>query len=102
MSVDDQWTAKIKETMAVDVQRFRDERLPSREIINRLFEIPEVAQAFALRANRRRPLPAEPSTDAERFEVIEALTHVADWLGSDFDEDIAERLREIAGELAPP
>lgn len=101
MALEDDWTAKIKATMAVDIQRFRDARMPSREIVDRLFEIPEVAQAFALRAHRRRSLPLDPSTDCERLEVREALNRVADWLGADFDQDLADRLREIAVELQP-
>lgn len=97
---DQLWLTKIKETMAIDVQRFVDAGLPPKVIVARLFEIPEVEQAFRLRANRRQPLPLEPSTDAERMEVVEALERVAAWLNDDFHGELVEQLRAVAAELS--
>jgi hypothetical protein len=48
------WLAKMKHTLAVDLSRFMTAGLPPRAIVEKLFEIPEVEQAFELRAKARR------------------------------------------------
>jgi hypothetical protein len=96
----DQWLGRMKETLAVDVARFQTAGLPPRAIVEKLFDIPEVEQAFHLRANQRRPLALDPSTNAERQEIIDALTRVIEWLDDGFHEPLVLELRDIADVLA--
>lgn len=96
-----QWTAKIKRTMSVDVSRFTKAGMPAEQIVERLFDIPEVAQAFHLRANQRQPLSRNPSTPDETREIANALDRVAAWLDDGFHERTVEELRSIACDLDP-
>ena len=50
----DEWLARIKQTMAVDLSRFQSAGLPPKAQIERLFQIPEVADAFYLRSIAKR------------------------------------------------
>lgn len=97
----DDWLAKLKETMAVDLSRFIDEGMSPRMVVERLMDIPEVGQAFHLRANQRQALPIDPSTVQQKQEVAEALERAATWLDDGFHEEIVAELREIAGDLQP-
>jgi hypothetical protein len=47
------WLDRIKQTMAVDIGRLMAAGLPPKAIVEKLFEIPEVAQAFEMRAKGR-------------------------------------------------
>lgn len=95
-----QWLDCIKQTMAVDLTRFQAAGIPPKAQVERLFGIPEVAQAFHLRANRKRPLAIDPGTDEERAEIVDALERVVAWLDDGFHERLVEQLREIAGVVA--
>jgi hypothetical protein len=86
--------------MAVDIDRGVAAGKRGRAIVAMLFDIPEVAQAFHLRANRRQALALDPETDEERKEIADALVRVADWLDDGFHEAIVAQLREIAAELS--
>lgn len=94
------WLAKMKVTMAVDLSRFMSAGLPPRAIIERLFEIPEVSQAFHLRAHRGRPLALDPSSPEQKREIVEALERMAGWLDDGFHEALVEELRGIAAEVS--
>jgi hypothetical protein len=102
MSIADEWLARIKGTMAVDVSRFQAAGLSPEAIVEQLFNIPEVEQAFHLRANRGRPLSLDPSTPAERQEIVDALERVAAWLDDGFHQKLVDELRGIAAELSSP
>ena len=45
----DDWLGRMQQTIAVDIARFASAGLPPKAIVVKLFEIPEVAQAFHLR-----------------------------------------------------
>jgi hypothetical protein len=90
---------RIKQAMALELARYQREGVPPKGQVEALFQIPEIEQAIHLLLNRRRPLPMEPETREERQEVVDAIQRVAAWLGSYFDQDVADRLREIAVEL---
>ena len=96
--IEDRWLANIKRTMAIDVSRFISAQWPPKAIVDGLFQIPEVDQAFHLRANRRRPLVLDPSTDAEKQEIADALNRVADWLEPGNEREAAT-LRSIAAQI---
>lgn len=96
---DRQWIDRIKETMAVDVSRFSKAGMTGREVVDRIFDIPEVSQAFNLRANRRRPLAMDPTTPEQKLEIAEALERIAAWLDDGFHTKLVEELREIAAEM---
>jgi len=53
MTIESEWLDRIQQTMAVDIGRFQSAGLPPKAIVTKLFEIPEVAEAFELRATRR-------------------------------------------------
>jgi hypothetical protein len=44
------YIAKIKRTLAIDIGRFMTAGLPPKAIVEKLWEIPEVEQAFYLRS----------------------------------------------------
>lgn len=91
------WLTNLKYTMSLDVGRFIAAQWPPRAIVEGLFEIPEVRQAFHLRENRLHPLAVDPGTDEQRQEIVDAHERVADWLDAGgSDERIAQKLREIA------
>jgi hypothetical protein len=83
----DAWLDRLKQTMAVDVARFAG--LPGEAIVEKLMQIPEVEQAFRMRADRRKVPPAVILSDA------------ADYLDDGYHEKLVADLREIveAGEL---
>jgi hypothetical protein len=56
MTGDDAWLDRLKQTMSVDIARFAG--LPAEAIVEKLMEIPEVEQAFRMRADRRKVPPA--------------------------------------------
>jgi len=62
----DTWLDRIKQTIAVDLGRFMGAGMPPRAIVEKLFEIPEVQQAFELRARARRDRTG-------KWELIERL-----------------------------
>ena len=95
----DDWLGRLKQTMAIDLARGMSAGMPPRALIDLLFDIPEVSQAFHLRENRRRPLALDPSTDEERREIVDALDRVATWLDDGFHEVTVSELRSIAEEL---
>jgi hypothetical protein len=51
-----QWLDRLKRTMAIDVSRYMQAGWRPQDIIDRLFEIPEVEEAFYLRAKAVRDL----------------------------------------------
>jgi hypothetical protein len=51
-----QWLDRMKRTMAIDVSRYMQAGWRPQDIIDRLFEIPEVEEAFYLRAKAVRDL----------------------------------------------
>jgi hypothetical protein len=83
------WLAKMKHTLAVDLSRFMTAGLPPRAIVEKLFEIPEVYQAFQMRADRRKVPP------------VVILSDAADYLDDGFHDRLVADLREIVegGEL---
>lgn len=100
MEIDNDWLTRMKETMAVELSRGITAGIPPKALITLLFGIPEVEQAFRLRARRRQPLPVEPTTEADVQEIVEALNRVADWLSDDFHPELVDQLRGIAADLA--
>lgn len=99
MAIEADWLTKMQTTMAVELSRGMTAGMPPKALIQLLFGIPEVSQAFALRANRRRPLALSPQTDAETQEVVEELNRIADWLSDDFHAELVDQLRGIAADL---
>ena len=95
----DEWLARIQRTMAVDISRFQSAQAPPAGIVKRLFDIPEVEEAFHLLRNRRSPLSLDPSSRAEKQEIVDAIERVVAWLDNGFHEKLVEELRAIAGEL---
>lgn len=95
----DDWLQRIKGTMAIDIERGGSARKSGPEIVEMLFAIPEVSQAFHLRANRRRPLAVDPATDEDRREIVDALERVIAWLDDGFHERMVEELRGIIREM---
>lgn len=95
----EQWLVRIKQTIATDLSRLMAAQVPPQGIVKRLFEIPEVEQAFHLRADRKRPLAKDPSSRAEYQEIADALTRVANWLDDGFHVAAVEELRSIRDEL---
>jgi hypothetical protein len=91
---------QLQRTIAIDIGRFQSAGLPPKAIVTKLMEIPEVDQALHLYANRRRPLSLDPSTDADKQEIVDAIERVAAWLDDGFHEPLVEQLREIGGELS--
>lgn len=85
--------------MSVELLRGLNADLDPRELIDLLFGVPEVSQAFQLRANRRRPLAMDPSTDEEKAEIVEAIERVAAWLDDGFHQKLVDHLRDIAGDV---
>lgn len=101
MSLTDEWLARLKVTMAVDVDRGITGGANGQKIVEMLLTIPEVSQGLHLRANRRASLPLDPSTDDEKREIVDAIERVADWLDDGFHETLVAELRGIAAELSP-
>lgn len=97
MSPDDNWTARIQETMSVDIARFAEAGLSGREIVRRLFGIPEVAQAFHLRA--RGKLGIDVDTPEGQALMAERIAEVADFLDDGFHDDCVTKLREVWADL---
>jgi hypothetical protein len=97
MSPTDDWTAKIKETMAVDVSRGMRDGLDGRAIVEMLFAIPEVAQAVHLRA--RSKLDIDIDTAEGQAIAAERIEWVANFLDDGFHETAVTTLREVAGDL---
>jgi len=89
---------RIKQTMSIDITRSMTSGLPPKAIVEVLFRIPEVEQAFHLLDNRRRPLKVDPDTDVERQEIVDAIERVATWLECS-DAGLAEQLRARAAML---
>jgi hypothetical protein len=100
MSINDEWLARIKGTMAADVDRGIAAGAGGPKIVDMLLAIPEVSQALHLRASRGRPLAMDPATDEEKQEIIDALNRVADWLSDGFHATTVDELRAIVTELA--
>jgi hypothetical protein len=98
MSLDDNWTARIQETMSVDIARYAEAGLSGREIVSRLFDIPEVAQAFHLRA--RGKLGIDIDTSEGQAIAAERIEWVADFLDDGFHEQCVGKLREVWGDLS--
>jgi hypothetical protein len=99
MSINDEWLARIKGTMAVDVDRGISAGAGGPKIVEMLLAIPEVGQGLHLRANRGRPLAMDPATEEEKREIVDALNRVADWLSDGFHERTVDELRAIVTEL---
>jgi hypothetical protein len=93
----DDWLTRMKTTMAVDVARFMTAGLPPKAIIAKLFEIPEVSQAFHLR--ERGKLGIDIDTPEGQAIAAERIAWVADFLDDGFNEACVARLREVAGDL---
>jgi hypothetical protein len=93
------WLARIKETMAIDLTRFMAAGLPPKALIEKLFEIPEVAQAFHLR--ERGKLGIDIDTPEGQAIAAERLAWVAKFLDDGFHVELVEQLRDIAGEVTP-
>lgn len=93
MTLTEQWLDRIKATMAVDLARGMTAGIPPAALVELLFQIPEVSQAFAMRADRKTVPPAVILSDA------------ADYLDDGFPEHmkLVADLREIVegGELEP-
>jgi hypothetical protein len=102
MSIADEWLARIKGTMTVDIDRGISAGADGQRIVDMLLAIPEVSQALHLRANRRAALALDPSTDDEKREIVDALERVAAWLTDGFHDKLVDELRGIAGELSGP
>jgi hypothetical protein len=49
-----QWLERVKQAMALDLARGMTAGLPPKALVECLFKIPEVEQAFAMRAKGRR------------------------------------------------
>jgi hypothetical protein len=50
----DDWLTRIKQTMAIDLARGMAAGIPPTALVELLFQIPEVEQAFELRAKAKR------------------------------------------------
>jgi HEPN domain-containing protein len=88
---------RLKQTLIIDIERYKT--LPSREIVDRLYEIPEVLLAFSMYERRNQKLPFEPQTKEECAEIVQAIERVADWLSDGFHDQLVADLREIAGDI---
>jgi hypothetical protein len=93
------WLTRIKATMAIDLARFMTVGLPPKALIEKLFEIPEVAQAFHLR--ERGKLGIDIDTPEGQAIAAERLNWVAKFLDDGFHVELVEQLRDIAGEVTP-
>lgn len=100
-SLEAMWLARLKRSMAMDLEQLMTARMPPQAIIERLFDIPEVAQAFHLAANRGCPLSPYPSSDEEKREIVDALNRAADWFDDGSHQDLVDELRVHAGLLHP-
>jgi hypothetical protein len=96
MSVED-WLERMQQTIAVDIGRFASAGLPPSAIVVKLFEIPEVAQAFHLRA--RGKLDIDIDTPEGQALAAERIEWVADFLDDGFHERTVEDLRKVIGDL---
>jgi hypothetical protein len=93
------WLTRIKETMAIDLTRFMAAGLAPKALIEKLFDIPEVAQAFHLR--ERGKLGIDIDTPEGQAIAAERLAWVAKFLDDGFHGELVEQLRDIAGEVTP-
>jgi hypothetical protein len=91
------WLTRIKATMAIDLARFMTVGLPPKALIEKLFEIPEVAQAFHLR--ERGKLDIDIDTAEGQAIAAERIAWVADFLDDGFAEECVAKLREAVGDL---
>lgn len=91
VTLTEQWLTRIKATMAIDLARGMTAGIPPAALVELLFNIPEVDQAFAMRADRKTVPPAVTLSDA------------SDYLDDGFHEKLVADLREIVegGELEP-
>lgn len=93
MTLTDEWLTRIKATMSIDLARGMTAGIPPAALVELLWKIPEVEQAFAMRADRRTVPPAVILSDA------------ADYLDDGFPEyaGVVADLRELAasGDLEP-
>lgn len=95
-----EWIAEMKQTMAVDIGRgLRSGRSPA-EVVEMLFNIPEVAEAMHMRAQGKRPLPMSLDTPEDRARALERMESVATFLDDGFHEPIVEGLRKVIGDIA--
>jgi hypothetical protein len=91
------WLTRIKETMAIDLTRFMGAGLPPKALIEKLFDIPEVAQAFQLR--ERGKLGIDMDTPEGQAIAAERLAWVAEFLDDGFHERTVEEIKGIAADL---
>lgn len=95
--ITDKWLADMKVTMATELSRGMTHGLPPKALIELLFGIPEVAQAFHLRGRSRLGLDID--TPEGQTLMAERIEQVADFLDDGFHEDCVTKLREVAGDL---
>lgn len=100
-SLEAMWLAKLKRVMVMHLERSMADQMSADAIIESLFDIPEVAQAFHLAANRDGRLSPYPSSDEEKLEIVDALNRVADWFDDGSHQDLVDELRVNAAMLHP-